>query len=359
MPPQKKYIEIEELCETIIDYGFDGVQEALSLLMNRSMLFERERHLSARPYERTEERVDYANGFKPKRVKSRVGELDLQVPQTRGGGFYPGSLEKGLRSERALKAALAEMYLSGVSTRKVADITRELCGFEVTSSQVSRATAELDSVLESWRKRPLREAVPYLLLDAEYQKVRNGGVVQDCAVLIAVGMTETGKRTVLGVSVELSEQEVHWRTFLESLQERGLKGVKLITSDSHSGLKAALKSVVPSVPWQRCQFHLQQNAQAYITKKKEKKKVAERIRGIFRAENDSEAKEKLKRFIEDYRTSSPRLAEWAENNLEEGLTIFAFPEKHRTKLRTSNMLERQNEEVKRRTKVVRIFPNEK
>jgi transposase-like protein len=323
------------------------------------MLLERERYLSARPYERTEERIDYANGFKPKTVQSRIGELEFSVPQTRQSGFYPNSLEKGLRSERALKAAVAEMYLSGVSTRKVAKITKDLCGFDISSTQVSRATAELDEMIEAWRNRPLTEGFPYILLDAQYQKVRYQNVVQDCAVLIATGVTESGTRTILGVSVALSEQEVHWRMFLESLQKRGLKGLKLITSDAHSGLKAALRAVFPSVPWQRCQFHLQQNAQSYIAKKDDKQKVAVKIRAINQAESLEDAKEKLRKFVEENEKTSPKLAEWAEKNLPEGFAVFSLPQNHWVKMRTSNMLERLNQEVRRRTNVVRIFPNEK
>ena len=178
----------------------------------------------------------------------------------------PNALERGLRSERALKISLAEMYIEGVSTRKVAKITEKLCGFEVNSSQVSKATKLLDEEIHKWRNRPLSE-FPYVMLDARYEKVRHGQQVVDCAVLIAIGIDANGNRDVLGVSVSLSEQEVHWRDFLKHLQERGLHGIQLITSDAHSGLKAAMRSVFPSVPWQRCQFHLQQNAQAYVPKK--------------------------------------------------------------------------------------------
>jgi len=226
MTPPNQYIEIEGLCETIISEGLNGMNHALSILINRSMLLERERYLSARPYERTEERVDYANGFKPKSVQTRIGKVELSVPQVRESGFYPNSLEKGLRSERALKAAVAEMYLNGVSTRKVTEITKELCGFDISSAQVSRATAELDEMLEIWRNRPLTEVFPYVLFDAQYQKIRYQNAVQDCAVLIATGVTESGTRTILGVSVALSEQEVHWRSFLETLQKRRVEGTQ-------------------------------------------------------------------------------------------------------------------------------------
>jgi len=196
-----------------------------------------------------------------------------------------------------------------------------------------------------------------LILDARYEKVREGGKVLDCAVLIAVGVRADGKREVLGVSVELSENEVHWRNFFKSLISRGLHGVKLVVSDAHEGLKGALRAVFPSIPWQRCQFHLQQNAQSYVPNRGMRKEVASRIRGIFNAPSKEESERLLERFVEDYRRSAPRLATWAEENLSEGFTVFGFPEEHRRRLRTSNMLERLNKEVNRRTRVVGIFPN--
>ena len=201
---------------------------------------------------------------------------DFAVPHNGAGGFYPQSLEKGLRSERALKLAIAEMYVTGVSTRKVAQITQELCGFEVTSTQVSRAAQSLDEELEAWRIRPVGD-VPYLVLDARYEKVRHGGAVVDVALLVAVGVQANGKRSILGVSVSLSEAEVHWRTFLSSLVDRGLHGMKLIVSDDHAGLGQARQALVPSVPWQRCQCHLQRNAQAYVPKVAMRAEVAQAI----------------------------------------------------------------------------------
>ena len=216
------------------------------------MKLERSAVLGARPYERTPQRRGHANGFKPKTVETRLGALELRVPQTRGVAFYPSALEKGQRSERALKLAIAEMYVQGVSTRKVTAVMEELCGLEVTSSQVSRAVQALDEELTAWRERPLGE-IPYLLLDARYEKVRVNGVVVSCALLVAVGITPDGRRTILGVSVSLSEAEVHWREFLASLQARGLHGVQLIVSDDHAGLQGgarprACRRAVAAVP---------------------------------------------------------------------------------------------------------------
>ena len=278
------------------------------------------------------------------------------MPQVRSSGFYPSFLEKGLRSERALKLALAEMYVKGVSTRKVNDILEELCGLQISSTDVSRATKLLDEELSKWKQRPLGKYI-YLYVDARYEKVREGGCVIDSAVLIAYGINELGKREIIGVSVSLSEAEIHWRTFFESLLKRGLHGLQLIISDAHTGLKAARKAVFPSVPWQRCQFHLQQNAQAYVTKTSRKKEVAETIRAIFNAENMTEAERLLKLAVTKYEKELPKLSEWMQENISEGLTVFNFSSDHRRRLRTSNIAERVNEEIRRRTRVARIFPN--
>ncbi len=345
---------IEQLC----DEGFDGLTGAVITLLNEAMKLDRTRHLQAKPYERSDERQGYSNGYKPKIVNSRLGKLMLAVPQVRDSEeeFYPSCLEKGLRSERALKAALAEMYIQGVSTRKVKEITEALCGYEVSSSQVSRITKELDEQFEQWRNRPLGK-IRHLLVDARYEKVRHGGHVIDNAVLIAYGIDDSGRKRILGVSVSLSESEVHWRQFFESLVQRGLHGLELIISDAHSGLKAAKKTIFPSVPWQRCQFHLQQNAQSYVPKQGMKKEVANDIKSIFTAPSLNEAERLLLLTTEKYRDKAPKLSEWLEGNIPEGFTVFDFPQEHWKKLRTSNLAERVNKEIKRRTKIVGIFPN--
>ena len=342
-------------------------RDVLQLLLNASMLAERQQHLRAQPHERTDERNGYANGFKDREFQTRLGALELRVPQVRESSepFYPQSLERGLRSERALKIALAEMYVQGVSTRKVAAITEKLCGFHVTSMQVSRAAAELDAVLGEWRSRPLGQ-MPYLILDAHYQKVRQGGSVRDAAILIAIGIDKEGKRQILGTSVALSEAEAHWRTFLSSLVERGLSGVQMIVSDDHGGMRVARKAVFGSVSWQRCQFHLQQNAQAYVPKRELKEPVAADIRAVFNAPSLDAAEILLKATVKKYDSSAPKLALWLlvkqsftmEENLFEGFTTFGLPQSHQRLLRTSNMVERVNKEMKRRTKVVTIFPSE-
>lgn len=348
---------LEGLMELVSERGFEGLPEAVRVLMNEAMRIERERHLGAAPWERSDERRGHANGYKAKTVRSRMGELVLAVPQVRDSSFYPSSLERGLRSERALKLAVAECYVQGVSTRKVALITEELCGFEVSSAEVSRCAALLDVELSAWRNRPLG-AYAYVLLDARYEKVRHGGSVVDCAVLLALGVRADGRRELLGASVKLSEAEVHWRDFLTGLKDRGLCGIKLFVSDDHAGLKAARTAVFPSVPWQRCQFHLQQNAQAYVSRLDQRATLGAEIRAIFNAPNDAEARRLLEQFVKRHEKAAPKLAQWADTALPEGFTVFQFPEDHRRRLRTSNALEGVNKQIKRRTRVATLFPNE-
>jgi len=346
----------DELLEQIADQGLEVLPELIRTVINAAMQIERQQFLNVDPYERSPKRRGHANGYKPKTVTTRVGQVSFDVPQVRDSSFYPQALEKGLRSERALKLALAEMYVQGVSTRRVAAITEKLIGTEVTSAQVSRAVAELDQQLEAWRNRPLGR-YKYLWLDARYEKVRIDGVVRDAAVLMAAGLNLDGKREVLGVSTSLSEAEIHWRTFLESLTQRGVAGVELITSDDHAGLGKARIAVFGGVPWQRCQFHLQQNAQAYVPRRVLKSEVAADIRAVFNARHRQEAEELLACAVKKYAETSSDLADWMEENIPEGLTVFSFPEKHRRRLRTTNGLERLNREIRRRTRVAVLFPN--
>lgn len=346
-----------DVVQLLAEHGFDGMAQAMRLLLNECMKFERQEALGVGPYQRGEERHGQANGFKPRTIKTRVGPIELAVPQVRGAKFYPQALERGSRSERALCLALAEMYVQGVSTRKVSRITEELCGCEISSSDVSRATALLDKEFEAWRTRPLG-LIKYLILDARYEKVRHGGRVVDCAVLVAIGVDEQGRRSVLGVSVSLSEAEVHWREFFKSLLARGLHGVELITSDAHAGLQEARKACFHGVPWQRCQFHLLHNAWAHVPRQEMKREVAEDLKSVFDSADERGAREQLDRVVRKYEKSAPSLAAWIEANMPDGLAVFALPASHRRRLRTTNVLERLNRELKRRTRVATLFPNE-
>jgi len=347
----------QDVLTLLMEHGFEGFANAMQILMNEAMKLEREAALGAQRYQRTAARRGYANGFKPKTVETRLGRLELAVPQARGVEFYPSALERGTRSERALKLAIAEMYVQGVSSRKVTAVMQELCGLDVTSMDVSRAVQSLDEEFQKWRERPLGEIV-YLLLDARYEKVRVAGAVASCALLVATGITPDGQRTILGVSVALSEAEVHWRDFLASLQERGLHGVRLIVSDDHKGIQAALQARFAGVPWQRCQFHLAKNMLAYVPPSLSQDEASAEVRAVFNAPNRAEAERLLAMTVQKYRAAAPKFAAWLESNVPEGLTVFDFPAEHRRRLRTNNTLERLNREIKRRTRVATLFPNE-
>jgi transposase-like protein len=357
MTRQADATALDQIVELVTNHGSEAMAEAFASLLEIGMKLEREQVLGAQLHERTEARCGYANGYKPKTLDTRAGRVIVQVPKARGLEFYPASLQKGIRSERALKVAIAEMYVKGISTRKVAAVMEQLCGLDVSSTQVSRAAAELDGELEAWRTRPI-EAMTYLILDARYEKVRHGGSVVSCAMLTAIGIAPDGRRTILGTSCELSEAEVHWRSFLQSLVDRGLRGVQLIVSDAHEGLKEARTAVFTGVRWQRCQFHLAQNAMAYVPKMSQRKAVGAELRTIFNAADREEAERRLRLMAERYTKTAPKLTRWIEDNIPEGLTVFDLPLTHRRRLRTTNGLERINQEIKRRTRVATLFPNE-
>ena len=345
-----------ELLKLVTTSGSDSMREVFQRLLNEAMKLERAEALGAEPYERTPERTGYANGFKPKTIQTRMGAVTVEIPQVGGISFYPQSLEKGIRSERALKLAIAEMYVNGVSTRRVTEITEVLCGLEISSSQVSRVSKVLDEELDKFRTRKLG-CFPYVFLDARYEKVRHNDEVIDHAVLIAVGINLKGQREVLGVSTSFSEAEVHWRDFLHSLTQRGLHGVELVVSDDHSGMKAARKAIFPNVPWQRCQFHFAQNAQSYVPRKHLKEELALALRDIFGCVTKDEARQKLTVTIAKYQKIAPEWCRFLEDDIEECFAIYTLPREFHRKLRTVNGLELVNREIKRRTRVATIFPN--
>lgn len=357
IPDDMKCTETQDIFKQIIEHGVKGMTAVFETLLNEAMKLERAAALNANPYERSEERTGYANGYKDKTYHTRSGPLRVKIPQVRGMKFYPKSLTKGDRSERSLKLAIAEMYVKGVSTRKVSAIVEELCGLEVSSTQVSECAKLLDEELEAFRNRPLKGSYAYVYFDATYEKIRVNNSVVSMATLIAIGVNEDGTREVLGVSAKLSEAEVHWRDFFRHLQQRGLSGVQLFISDAHEGMKAARRAVFPSVKWQRCQFHMAQNAQSYAPKKTMKEELGKAMRKIFDSPDYDSAQSMKRQVVEEFQDTAPQFVEWLEENIEEGLTCFSFPEKHWIRIRTSNVVERLNREIKRRTKVVTLFPN--
>jgi len=358
---RNKDTAIEAVLEQLIEHGPGEIASLFARVFEMAMQVERERFLGASHYARTEDRRGYANGYKSKRLDTPAGTVNIQVPKTAGHGdepFYPQSLERGRRSVRAVMLAVAEMYIKGVSTRDVEAVMRELGIESLSSSQVSRAAKLLDDELEAWRRRPLGE-IKYLIIDARYEKMRCGGIVRDVAVLSAIGIGPDERRRVIGISVALSEAEVHWRDFLESLVARGMRGVDFIVSDDHAGLRAARRAVLGGATWQRCQFHLAQNAIHHAPNAEIRKRIGADLRGVWNASTLAQATTTLAELVAGYRSTAPKLADWLEQNVPQGLAVFTLPEDHRRRLRTSNPIERSiQQELKRRTVKVRVFPSE-
>lgn len=336
----------EDLLAKVLELGLQALMEA-----------ERDAYVGAEPFERTGVRRSQRNGYKARGLVTRVGTLELRVPQTRDGRFYPSLLERYQRSEGALMAALAECYVQGVSTRKVARVCEELFGDTLSHETVSQYAARLEEELDPWRMRALEGAYPYVILDARYEKARVGHRIVDVAVLVALGVSEEGYREVLAVDVAHGETQTSWSDFLDALVERGLKGVKLVVSDAHPGLGEARRRHLPGVPWQRCQRHFLDNALEKAPKALEDE-LHERLREVWDGEGGyEEARQRLSVLVADLEAKDPALAEWLEVEGEDTLSCFHFPPEHRRRIRTTNGLERVNQELKRRTRVVRIFPN--
>jgi len=329
------------------------VQEAVQAILELEM----EESLQAGKYERTGERLGYRSGYYRRRLITRVGTIVLRVPQDRAGHFSTQVFEQYQRSEKALVAALAQMYVQGVSTRKVAAITEELCGHEFSASSISAITARLDGQLEEFSQRPLTEAFPYVILDARYERVREGGVIVSRAILIALGIDWEGRRQVLAVEYANRESQSSWQDFLLHLQARGLHDVLFVVSDDHPGLKAAIREVLPGAWWQRCYVHFLRNALDYLPRKADDDCLQE-LRWMYERRNVDEARRDLKQWLEKWSGKYPKLCAWVERNIEETWTFYQLPVAHHKHLKSTNLLERFNQEIKRRTLVVRIFPDE-
>ena len=314
-------------------------------------------HIGAAPYERSEKRTGHRNGYKPRTLRTRVGTLNLLVPQDREGTFSTRLFSRYQRNEKALVLALMEMYVEGVSTRKVKEVTEELCGISFSKSLVSSLAGRLDAELEAWRKRPLEaQAYPYVFVDARYEKVRVDGRVVSQGVLVVSAVRDDGYREIVGLEVADTESEATYQELFRSLKARGLKGVELVVSDDHKGLKAAIARHFQGASWQRCQVHYARNLLGMVGHAR-RKELAEGLRGVFAATSREVALRLASELADRWRRSHPRVAEHLEEHIEECLSCLAFPESHRRRIRTTNGLERFNQEIKRRSRVVRIFPN--
>lgn len=332
------------------------LRQLVEAALNRFLDAEITEHLQAGPYERNEGRTGYRNGYRPRQLKTRVGTLSLSVPMDREGTFKSELFERYQRSEKALVGTLMEMYLEGVSTRKVREVTEALCGTSFSKSTVSRLVGDLDTDLAAWRARRLDVAYPYLVVDARYEHVRVAGQVVSQGVLIVKGVREDGLRELLAVEVADTESEATYESLFRSLKDRGLTGVRLVTSDDHRGLVNAIQKHFQGAAWQRCQVHIARNALGKVGKRY-RRAIADDVRAVFNAPNLEWARELKAEVVERWSVSHPKVAEWLETALEDGLACFAFPESHRRRIRSTNGLERFNQELKRRTRVVRIFPN--
>jgi putative transposase len=336
--------------------GLDVLREGVRVLAEALMELEVEQHLGAGRHERTPERSGQRNGYRERAWDTRVGTVPLQVPRVRDGGYFPSLLAPRTRGERALVAVVQQAYVEGVSTRRVDDLVKALGMDGISKSQVSRLCAELDAEVERFRTRPLTDAYPYVWLDATFVKARAEGRVAGQAVVVAVGVTAEGVREVLGMDVGPSEDGAFWLAFLRALVARGLSGVRLVISDAHEGLRAAIGAVLHGASWQRCRVHFLRNALAFVPKAAAQL-VAATVRTVF-AQPTAEAARRQWRVVADgFRARSPRLAEFMDGAEADVLAYLAFPAAHWRQLWSTNPLERLNKELKRRTDVVGIFPN--
>lgn len=350
--PNASVVSIEGLIVQDRDLLKDLLKQALQEVLDAEMT----QALGAAPGERTENRQGYRSGYYSRGLVTRIGKLELRVPRDRDGRFSTELFERYQRSEKALVAALAEMYVQGVSTRKVKAITEELCGHTFSASAISQINKNLDEALERFAQRRLSEPCPYLILDARYEKVRLDGIIQSQAVLIAIGVNWEGRRQVLAVDLANRESNSSWKEFLESLKVRGLHGVEFAVSDDHAGLKKALREMLPDAAWQRCYVHFLRNALDYLPRKADDDCLQE-LRWLYERRDLKEAQSDLSAWLKRWESRYPKLTDWAEENIGETLTFYRLPRQHHKHLKSTNLLERLNQEIKRRTLVVRIFPN--
>jgi len=354
---RKKNTAKESDWSEVFRSGPDGIRCLVQQVVQEVLEADMDEAIGAQKSERTETRVGYRAGYYTRTLVTRVGKLVLRVPQDRQGRFRTEVFERYQRSEKALVSALAEMYVQGVSTRKVKEITEELCGHEFSAATISRVTSRLDDELERFAKRRLEEEYPYLVLDARYEKIRQDGVIQSQAVQVAIGINWEGRRCVLAVELANRESGSSWKEFLLALKQRGLRGVICVVSDDHAGLRAAIPEVLPEASWQRCYVHFLRNALDHLPRKKDDDCLTE-LRWIYERRNVEEARRDLAAWLTKWDSRYAKLCDWAEAMIAETLTFYRLPQQHHKHLKSTNMLERINQELKRRTLVVRIFPNQ-
>lgn len=348
---------LDELADQLQDADVDMLRAVAQHALQELIEMEATTRIGAERSERTETRCARRNGHRPRSLDTRVGRLELGIPKLRTGSFYPALLEPRRRIERALLAVVQEAYVHGVSTRKVDDLVAALGGCNISKSEVSRLCQELDSGLEIFRERRLDDAhYPYLWIDATYQKVREGGHVVSQATAVAIGVCETGEKSVLAVSIGASESAEFWLDFCRGLLARGLGGVRLVTSDAHEGLKAAIAQCFVGAGWQRCKVHFLRNAAAAVPRTHQHAVLA-LLKGIFTQPNREASKAAVSQALDILEPRCPKVADKLREAEDDLLTFFDFPSQHWASISSTNTLERLNAEIDRRTGVVGIFPN--
>lgn len=334
----------------------NGLKTLLESAVNQILEAQMTEYIGAEAYERSEERKDYRNGYRIREFSTRVGPLLLRIPQTRHGHFRTDIFERYQRSEKALVLSMMEMVVKGVSTRKVSSITEKLCGSSFSKSTVSQLCKTLDVDVKAWNNRPLEKQYPFLIIDALFTKVRWDHAVRSTCALLAIGITKEGQREILGLQLGDSESYATWEDMFSWLKGRGLKGVDLVTSDEHKGLVRAAQKHFQGALWQRCQVHFMRNILGH-TPKRLREPMSEGLKRLFRSESREEAIKQAEYLAEAFEKKAPKAIERLELGIEDTLSVLVFPSKYRKRMKSTNMVERLNGEIRRREKVIRIFPN--
>lgn len=358
MTPKDSIAVVQQLGKLLQEESGDLMRASLEKLYNILMELEAETVVGASKYERSDNRKTYRNGKREVKtpLKTTVGNIELSIPKLRGGNYYPSFIDPRRLTDKTLVSVIQQAYINGVSTRKVDNLVETL-GLNIDKSKVSRICKELDDIVLSFKNRPLTDKeYPYLYLDATFPKVREGGHICSMGLFIAIAVNKNGDREVLGFDVGVSESEQAWRDFLETLVGRGLKGVKLVISDAHSGLKSAMSAILTGIPWQRCRVHFMRNVLCQVPQK-QKGLVSAIVKTIFMAENKNEAKKQLRSVVEQLSPCFPKAMEVVEKAEEEILAYMDFPGRHWQSIFSTNLLERLNKEIRRRFNVVSVFPD--
>ncbi len=347
---------VKEMQKVLLDDA-DFLRVLVQENLQKIIKTEFENNIQAIPYERTDSRKGYRNGSYSRKINTRVGTLELDVIRDRDGIFSTELFRRYQRNEQAFVLSMIEMYIQGVSTRKVKKVVEKLCGTTISKSTVSSLAKGIDENISRWRNRKLTEEYPYLVVDARYEDIRKEGVVMSQAVLIVVGISASGKREILSLDIGNSENQQEWSEVFQRLKSRGLSGIQFVVSDDHQGLVNSVKQKFQCASWQRCQVHFMRNFMSKFSRKDTKEYVL-KLKDIFVAPDIEKARERKERFVKELESTKPKIAEWLDMDIESCFTVYSLPSEHRKRMRSTNMIERFNQELLRRSRVIRIFPND-